>query len=151
MAAGFDEIATSDFTPNTVGKQPGQWPNMGKHSKFYWEKTAEEIASDDELMSIAEEKINVTEQYSNPPKKNWFLTSGINGKFSLGNLFCITCNYFFNIMYKICFCSFKMLETFPLPTSVSCRAVLLYYRLQQVLKYAKIELDLTGLPKRIQA
>ena len=32
---------------------------MGKHSKFYWEKTAEEIASDDELMSIAEEKINV--------------------------------------------------------------------------------------------
>ena len=47
------------FTPNSVGKQPGQWPKMGKHSKFYWEKTAEEIASDDELMSIAEEKINV--------------------------------------------------------------------------------------------
>ena len=54
-------------TPNSVGKQPGQWPKMGKHSKFYWEKTAEEIASDDELMSLAEENINVTEQYLNLP------------------------------------------------------------------------------------
>ena len=51
-----------------LGKQPGQWPEAGKHSKFYWEKTAEEIASDDELMSIAEEKINVTRNHL----KNFF-------------------------------------------------------------------------------
>ena len=47
----------------SVGKQSGQWPRAGKQSKFYWEKTAEEIASDDELMSLAEEKINVTRNH----------------------------------------------------------------------------------------